>query len=382
MANPVNLDIINMGPQINSIYPDYGAVLSADENELIFTSNRPNSIGGLKDPADGKYYEDLYISYKTAKGWSTPKNMGDSVNTKGHDASIALSADGQKLFLYRYGTDTGANSSGDLYMSELKGKAWNNARALSSNINSSGWEPSASLSSDENFLFFSSNRSGGYGGTDIYMARRLPNGDYALPVNLGSKVNTSYDEDSPFIHSDGKTLYFSSSGHKTMGGFDIFVTTYNDNKQEWTEPKNVGYPISTAHDDIHFCWSPDGRKIYFSSRRDDSYGDQDIYYAVIHKKEATEILVMKGFILDSLNANPILANITVTDKTSNELIGIFSTNSSSGKFLIILPEGHYRIKIEAENHIPCEEILDIKELNGFEIVDKNIILCISPSLSK
>lgn len=375
MATPLNLDIINIGPEINSEYPDYAAILSADQNELIFTSCRPNTTGGLKDDLDGRFHEDIYVSFKSEKGWSDPKNLGDSVNTSGHDATIALSADGQTLFLFRQNPDPLSFSSGNIYTSDLIGKSWSNANPLPDNINSSSHELGASLSPDGRLLYFSSNRPGGYGGMDIYMVRRLPNGEWAIPMNLGSKINTPYNEDCPFIHSDGKTLYFSSMGHKTMGGYDIFKSEYAPEKLDWSKPQNVGYPISTAHDDIHFSWSPDGRKIYFSSIRDDSYGSQDIYYAVIHQEESTEILVMKGFIVDSLNNTPILGQITITDQNSKEVVGIFKSNASSGKYLIVLNEGHYKMKIESPNHEACEQELDIIELNGFEEVDKNIILC-------
>jgi Tol biopolymer transport system component len=142
---------------------------------------------------------------------------------------------------------------------------------LPQNINTSGWEPSASFSSDEKMLFFTSDREGGKGGTDIYSIKKLPNGEWALPQNLGEAINTPYDEDSPYLHPDGKTLYFSSNGHNTMGGFDIFTSKWDEETQKWSVPENVGYPINTPHDDLHFSWSADGRRVYFSSIRPDCY---------------------------------------------------------------------------------------------------------------
>jgi tetratricopeptide (TPR) repeat protein len=376
MATPLNLDIVNMGPVINSPYPDYAPVISADQKELIFTSCRPNTTGGGKDLSDGRYYEDIYISYYSdSTGWTAPKNMGDSVNTSGNDASVALSADGQELIIFRNDPNPLSFTTGDLFVSDLRGKYWGKANVLPNGINSSAYEASASISPDGKKLFFSSNRPGGYGGTDIYMAKKLPTGEWAIPVNLGSKINTPYDEDGPFIHSDGKTIYFSSKGHKTMGGFDIFRSTYDEETLEWSKPENIDYPLNTAHDDVHFTWSADGRKVFFSSIRKDGYGDQDIYYAIIHKEESTEVLVMKGYVTDSLSSTPIGAKIIVLDKNNDHVVGIFTSNQATGKFLIILNEGHYKLRIEAENHEPCEKTLDIIELNGFEMVEKNITLC-------
>jgi hypothetical protein len=167
-----------------------------------------------------------------------------------------------------------------------------------------------------------------------------------------------------------------------MGGFDIFSSMYDEEKLTWSVPENAGYPISTAHDDIHVNWSADGRKIYFSSRRSDSYGDQDIYYGVINKAESTEVLVMKGFILDSITKNPIQGNITITDLRSQQVTGVYKSNSATGKYLIILPEGHYKMKIESDVHIACEQALEIIDLHGFKEMDKDIILCPNNSLSK
>lgn len=378
MANPQKIEIMNLGPEINSPYPDYAAVLSADESEMVFTSNRPGTTGGGIDPHDGLglYYEDIYISYKSENGWSKPANMGPPINTDGNDACISLSADGQKLLIYRSIKENFvSSSSGDIYISTLIGKSWSEPVRLPDQINSKGWEPSASLSSDQKILYFTSNRDGGFGGTDIYMVKKLPHGEWAMPMNLGPKINTPYDEDSPFIHPDGKTLYFSSKGHKTMGGFDIFITTLDQNTGEWSQPENVGYPISTAHDDIHFSWSADGKKIYFSSIRPEGYGDKDIYSAIMEKAEAN-LVVLKGIVSDSTDKTPMEAIITVVDGQSNEIVGVFNSNSETGKYLVVLPEGkNYVFSISAENYSDCSEYISVPQLGGFEVIEKDIKLC-------
>jgi Tol biopolymer transport system component len=377
MAKPLDIQIYNLGKSINSKYPEYGAVISADEDELIFTSNRPNTTGGGIDASDGRFYEDIYIAYKDKTGkWSAPVKMGSGINSNGHDASISLTADGQKLILYRNIAKDNiiTTSAGELFVSDLHGNTWSKPVKLPAQINNGAYQPSACLSEDERVLYFSSNREGGEGGTDLYQVKKLSNGQWALPQNMGKMLNTPYDEDSPYLHPDGKTLYFSSNGHKTMGGYDIFVSRFNDSTKIWSSPENVGYPISTAHDDIHFSWSADAKRVYFSSIRPEGEGDKDIYYGNI-EKEAAHVLMLKGIIYDSLTSKPMEAVIKVTDVKSNELVGTFHSNSISGKYIIILPEGkNYSFTIEAATYAPHTENFDVSELHEFKEIDKNIAL--------
>ncbi len=373
MANKLDIEIVSMGNEINSPFPEYGPVISADESTLIFTSCRPNTTGGQKDETEGSWFEDIYVSYKTNGVWSAPEKLGPGINTANHDASISLSADGQKLLLYRSG-NAGEAGGGNLYISELKGDTWLPAAKLGTTVNSKAWEPSACLSLDENTLYFSSNRKGGMGGTDLYSAKRLPNGEWAQAQNLGATINTPYNEDSPFIHPDGKTLYFSSNGHKTMGGYDIFVSIFNEEKNEWSEPENVGYPINTAQDDIYFSWSADGRRCYFSSIREGGQGDKDLYYANLNKR-AAQLLVLNGKIINALTKNPISTTIQVSDYTTGELAGVYTSNSSTGKYVLVFNPGKtYRLLVETEGYAPYEEAIQVHNTDEFELFEKDIML--------
>jgi len=372
MKTPLDIEVVNMGAPINTEFPEYGAVLNATENEIIFTSCRPNTTGGGIDPFDGDFYEDVYISTRTSRGWSNPVNLGSEINTEGHDASISITPDGQELIIYRYGDNS---SSGDLLISKLEGENWTVATKLPPQINSKGWEPSACIAGDGRLMYFASNMKGGYGGTDIYMVRQLPNGEWALPVNMGPTVNTQYNEDSPFIHPDGKTFYFSSDGHTSMGGYDIFVTQWSDSTNKWAGVTNVGYPISTAQDDIHFTLSADGRRLYFSSIRPDGFGNKDIYYANIDK-EAAHVLVMKGVVLDSLTLAPVNATIKVINQNTQEVVGVYNSNSSTGKYIMVLPEGsNYTIMVDSENYQLCNDNVSTIGLKDYTEMDKNIQLC-------
>lgn len=374
MEDSLYLVIENLGPEINSIYPDYVPVVSADESVLLFTSRRNTTSGGKVDKTDNHFYEDVYISHldSVTKKWKAPENMGNHVNSNLHDACIGMSPDGQKLFIYR--SNSAKNSSGDIYKSQLEGKLWSVPVLMDKKINSPGWEPSATISTDEKTIYFTSDRPGGYGGTDIYMIKLLGDTLWSDPINMGPLINTEFNEDAPYIHPDNVTLFFSSKGHKNMGGYDIFTTVFNPENNTWTTPENAGYPINTSDDDIYFIWSADGTKGYFSSWRNDTYGEKDLY--VIHRPEGkTSLLVMKGKIFDSDTKKPLSASILVKNRDTDDLIGKFNSNSTNGKFLLTLPHGgNYSVTIETDGYLSHQEDIKVPRKNPFFEVRKDFYL--------
>ncbi|MFN3402503.1 MAG: OmpA family protein [Cytophagaceae bacterium] len=368
VKNPVKVKIKNLGKGVNSKYDDYMPAVSADETVLIFTSRRDNTTGGKK-AEDGKFFEDIYISVKSDTVWTTAVQLGNGINTPTHDAVASISPDGQKLFIYK------VDNGGDLFSSDLKGSIWSEPKNLGTNINSQYWEPSVTITSDEKVLFFTSNKKGGYGGTDIYMSKRQNNGEWGAPILLGPKINTRYDEDGPFIHADGKTLYFSSKGHKSMGGFDIFSCTINTETGEvLTEPVNIGYPINTADDDVFFAWSADNKRAYFSSEREGGYGEKDIY--VLERDEAdASLVVFKGKISSCKDKKPVAATIVVTDLETQKPLGVYNSNSSSGKYTVILPAGkNYGIAVEAPGFLFYSKNIDVPFLNTYLEIKDSICL--------
>jgi outer membrane protein OmpA-like peptidoglycan-associated protein/tetratricopeptide (TPR) repeat protein len=268
IENPLNVKISNIGSTINTIYPDYAPVISADEKILFFTSRRPSTTGGKRDPSDNKYYEDIFMVTKKDTIWQLP--IISDLNDKKHNGAIGMYNWGEKTYLYTYKS----KHNGDIYESIINDNKITIPEPLPNPINTRFHESSASLSRDGNYLYFISDRPGGMGGKDIWMSQREYNDTWTNPINL-SAINTLYDEEGVFIHQDGKTLYFSSNGHNTMGGYDIFRTVYDG--KTWSKPINLGYPINTAADDLYFVFASSGQRAYFSSSRQGTIGDQDIF---------------------------------------------------------------------------------------------------------
>jgi outer membrane protein OmpA-like peptidoglycan-associated protein/tetratricopeptide (TPR) repeat protein len=362
VSAPIQITIDNLGGVINTKYGEYAPVISADESTLIFTSRRPESTGG-KQTENGKYFEDIYISNKINGEWTTPVKISVNINTPKHEASVGLSVDGQRLLLYK---DDGMG--GNLYTSSLIGDEWSIPQRLSDNVNSKSCEPSASISADGTILYFTSDRKGGYGGRDIYQSVRLPNGDWSLPANLGPSINTPYDEDGPFIHPDGKTLFFSSKGHNSMGGFDVFFTVKNTDGS-WEKPFNIGYPVNTTDDDIYYVLSADGKRAYYSSSQEGGYGEKDIYMITFIEQKETPLALVKGNIFTKDMKVPNNLEIVVTDNETGEIVGIYTPNSKTGTYLFILPPGgNYNVSYEAVGYLfKSENIFVPEDANYFEV---------------
>jgi len=376
VENPVEVKLENIGRPVNSKFFEYVPVISADESIMIFTYRGDKSTGGLQneyaesDPK-GKYYEDVFQSVKLGgEDWSEPEKIGENINTHGHDASLALSANGQKLFVYK---DT-EGTSGDLYVSELEGFTWSLPVRLDSNINTEYWEGNMSLSADENTLYFASEKPGGFGGRDIYKSKRKGEDSWGEPINLGPKINTEFDDESPFIHPDGRTLFFSSQGHTNMGGYDIFRTILISDTS-WTDPENIGYPINTTGDDKYYVVSANGERGYYSTAKIGGYGQHDIY--IVHLGDAAkkhQLILIKGVI--TANDKVAKANIKVEyAKTRIPYEGFFKSNSATGKYIVILPgENTYNLTFEVSGFDPHVENVDATEIKTYKEIVRDVKL--------
>lgn len=260
---PSDVVVENIGKAINSSFHEYSPLVSADGNTMIFTSNRPTEGASALST-----FEDIYISKKVDGEWTKPTKISPNINIEFNDAAASLSPDGKTLVLYyEYG-------GGDIYVSKSEGEGWTKPIALNKNVNGPmSWETSAFLTDDGKHLYFSSNREGGFGNLDIYVSEMEQTGDWGKANNLGPVINTTGREDSPALDPDGSTLYFSSDGHPSMGGTDIFKSEFRDGK--WQKPVNLGYPINSVEDDSFFAVSADRRRAYFSTLREE--GNAEIY---------------------------------------------------------------------------------------------------------
>ncbi len=266
----VNVKIENVGAIINSEFPDYNPYINEDENILFFTSKRVGNTGNYEDN-DGFKTADVFISQFEEQNWAKPKRLASSINTYLIEESVGITSKGNDLLMYIYNE----NAMDDIFISSRKGKSYQRSDYL--NINSKFEETSATISPDNKYIFFASKRPNGIGRKDLWYSIKLPDESWDTPINLGDIINTEFDEDFPQIAPDGKTLYFSSTGHFGMGGYDLFKTTWDTTNMTFTKPENLGYPINTPNDNKTISVSKSGRYGYIHDFREGGYGDLDIY---------------------------------------------------------------------------------------------------------
>ncbi|PCH98467.1 MAG: hypothetical protein COB85_01505 [Bacteroidetes bacterium] len=370
VESPVKVKITNLGSQINSEFADYHPLISADEAVMYFTARRDSTTGGNRDPNFDVYYEDIYKSKKKEDStWSTARGIGEPINTEFHDATVGLAPDGQKLFVYK--DDEG---DGNIYECILNGDVWSEPIKLNKNINSEYTEPTACFSYDGRTIYFISDRPGGFGENDIYISKLGSNGEWDVASNLGATINSEYNEEAVFMHPDGKTLYFSSQGHKTMGGYDLFKSIYNKKSSTWSSPENLGYPINTPDDDVFFVMGANGERGYYSSIKADGMGEKDIYMITFLETESSpELTLVKGKIIDKNTGLPIEAYIEVIDNDKNEIVANSKSNKLTGEFLFSLPSGRdYGVTVTADGYFFHSENIDIPESSPFYELFKNI----------
>jgi len=400
--HPVDVKFENMGEGINSEYNDYLPFTRDNEDFIIFSTNRKGTTGGYED-GDG-FTPDVYLA-KLKRGreaYSSPRSIGGMFNTEFNDEVAGGSADGSYFFF---------NSDAEFQILNLKysyraprKRSYPRPFSLDGINERNSNEIAATITNDGNLLIFASDRKGGYGGYDLWMAKRLPNDKWGIPVNLGPTINTKYDELYPMFNLNQNTIYFSSNGHFSIGGFDLFKTSFSEEIKTWTAPVNLGYPINTAYDDYNIVYTNKGRNAYKSAVRLDSYGMSDIYrltlgdvmprYTILIgnvfadslvnideiKEEAAILVTQTQGVLDSLKV--VKADFSLINLTSNKLealqkkqdlinpftlneievtkkgvlYGRYKPNSNTGKFIIILDPGTYKVKLTNEGF----ETADIK----------------------
>ncbi|MFC2110836.1 hypothetical protein ACFLQ5_00130 [Bacteroidota bacterium] len=391
IQNPINVTIENLGDKINSKYPDYNAYIPQDESMVLFTSQRRGNIGNYIN-LDGYITADIYQTVYKSGDWKKVKRFTPIINSQLVEELVGMTADGSRLFLY-FDNFVGKQ---DLFISQKRGKGYLKAENAGINVNTEQVESAAAMNRDKSILYFSSDREGGIGGKDIYFATKMPDGSWAEAKNLGNIINTEFDDDFPYLGPDGKTLYFSSVGHNSMGDYDLFKSVWDNETKSWTKPINVGYPVNSPEDNKTISITSSGRHAYISALRKGGVGNLDIYRVTFNDVDPT-YSVMKGgiFNIDSLDAvelhrekvneadsvntilyskaakyysrrdsakgNEILedlikidrnfiAKITVYDKRTESVFGNYSSNRYNAKYAIVLPPGDYKIVFKAYDY--------------------------------
>lgn len=345
MKTPVDCEIEDLGENINSTYPDYYPFMSKDGKRIVFTSRREANLG-TRVEFDGFYSSDIWISDYVDGQFQKAVNAGKRVNTYLDEQCVGISDDGEALYVYIDHID----EFGDIYTcKELPTGEFSGRRKLGLNVNSKKLETSCSISSDGQTLFFASERDGSLGGRDLFMSRKLPSGAWGKPQNLGPTVNTEFNEDFPTLSNDNKTLYFSSDGHAGMGGYDLYYSTWDPDKNTWTAPKNVGYPINTPGDNRTISFDEDGSHAVVSDYwQGKSRGDFDIYMIKFENQQENFATFMLS--LDGPAGMDVVAQNTQIDLFDEyeELVASFRPNKNSGNFLVVINPGVYQISITAD----------------------------------
>lgn len=368
MKDSLEVEIVNLGAPVNTEESEYSPTINADESTLIYTYKGSKSTGGRQDEfnnprENGNFYEDIYVSTKEDGKWTEPRPIGDSINSYLHEASISLSPDGQKLYVYK---DT-PKYSGDIFESKKEEGKWGEPNWL--DINSDFWEGHATVSPNGKFMIFSSERPGTVGYKDLFSAELQENGTWGNIKNLGPTINTPFNEDAPFIHSDGVTFTFSSEGHTSMGGYDIFESKII-NDSTYLEPRNIGYPINTAANDIFFYVSGKGNA-YYASARKGGYGQSDLY--IINVKDIVSskpVLLVKGIV--KTNGDFDDAKITVRTESGKDL-GTYHSDLEDGKYQFYVDlNDYYVITYEVED-FPAQVIsIDATQYSEYAEIEQNI----------
>lgn len=339
VAQPVDVTLAHLDEKINSEWPDYAPTINADETFMVFTTRRPEGNLNNRLAADNEYFEEIFYSRKQDDVWSPAQNLAGSLNNSYHNASVNLSPDGKEMLLYH------DSNGGDILAAYLRPDGtWTDPEELE--INTEYIENSATITSDGQKLFFSSNRPGGYGGTDIYMVTKNAKGRWSNPQNLGKLINTELDEDGVFVSASGKHLYFSSNGHAGMGDLDIYRSTYNFEKGTWERPINMGYPVNSVENDIYIVLTRDEDYAYISSVRTQGIGEQDIYKVDIRnwKEPAYTQPDFADAVLAMEDEMPALARPTAPPPSSTLTE---SESFNSLKFNVFVAEGGSRQPIPA-----------------------------------
>lgn len=407
VENPVSVLIDNLGEGVNSEYPDYSPVYAPYDSVVFFTSRRPETTRGKRNKkVSNEYYEDVYFTSFKNGSWYDAEQFSKPINKKGNDASVAVNPVGNQLLIYR-----GKKQTGGIYITEYNKvrEKWSKPKQVIRRINKKHYKESTlTFSHDSTEVYFVSNRPGGVGGKDVWKSKRRGNSNsgWTKPKNIGREINTIYDEEAVFLTRNDSVLFFSSKGHGTMGGFDVF-RSFRLPDGRWSEPENLGYPLNTAGDDLFFVTDRNMRQGYFTSNgQEDCYGDHDIYEFFFYKKKdmfgdpssddliayikkpvnelymeepvvikTMQLTVVKGTVAEYETLKPLAATIEIVDNQTQEVVQVIQTNASTGEYMVMLPSGKdYGMSVNADGYMFHSENFNIPKATGYQEIIKDVQL--------
>ncbi len=406
IQTPIRVIIDNIGHGINSTYPDYAPVFVTYDSIVIFTSRRDITLGEKRNPLTNEYYEDIYFTSWLNGKWHDAKSYGKPINSKGNDAGVAVSTTGYEMLIYK-----GKKKSGNIYKADFNSEkgTWGRPKKIIKKINTKKYrETTLTFSYDSSTVYFVSTNKKGYGGKDIWVSHKKPtsNVGWSKPKNLGANINTIFDEEAVFLTEHDSILYFSSKGHNTMGGFDVFKTYWLPDGT-WSEPENIGYPLNTPDDDLFFSISKSGKTAYYASKgNEDNYGDFDLfsiiflgpekpllqeneddliaYFKEPVKEVAMEepifiqtmkLTVVKGTVTEFSTAIPLYASVEIIDNATNLTVQTVMTNATTGAYMVMLPSGkNYGMSVSAEGYMFHSENFEIPAETEFQEIIKDVQL--------
>jgi hypothetical protein len=374
MKNPVDVSFENLGKDINSSYSERDPFITPLKTLLVFSSNRPDG-NQCATPKKTGYTTDLYSSiYKNGK-WTKAANLGNSINTPLNERICSMNEDASSLFLYIDNEET--TKRGDVYASIAKSKVYDTPFSLSGLVNTGDEESSASVTSDGEALYFSSDREGGAGKRDLFVAKKLPDDSWGEPKRLKDNINTSLNEDFPLLVNNDRTMYFCSEGHNSMGGYDIFRSDWSDSLNNWGNPVNIGYPVNTPEDNYSISFTLRGDEGYMAAIRPEGLGDYDIYRIIFHQVSGGSYYVLKGNVLNSeVAGKPGEIKMVITNKKTKNLYGKYNISPrKKGKYCLVVTPGEYSIEISTPGAKTLTEELSFTDKNTRgEIVAKDFSL--------
>lgn len=342
MRDPVYVIEKNLGQSLNDRFSEFNPVVSDDAKTILFTRQM-------------QFYDAVFYSSAENGQWTEPVNLTPQLGIDQDYYTSSLTHDGKTLLLYR--TD---EYDGNIYLSRFNGGQWSNVEKLNDNINTKYWESHATLSRDGNKLYFTSNRRESIGGLDIFVSDRDSTGKWGPAINLGPVINTIYNEESPFLANNDSTLFFSSRGHKNMGGYDIFRSDL-DRNGVWSMPVNLGYPVNTTDDDLFFFPSGKGDSGYFSKFADDGYGRMDIFLYEIYSARNPRYFTVSGtaFIKGLLTEFPQPVTVTAVNNADSESVVSVLARPETGGYVFSLPQGSYTLSFTSEEVTPFTLIVEM-----------------------